>query len=106
MAITENRTDLAVDETTLAFVERFTEEARHAFHVLRAGGTLTANGTFFVVQRVPGHADRYVTLGDPGPWDTGGVLHPSVRDEAGTLYLGGRRSTPSVSSRSWPATRS
>jgi ribulose-5-phosphate 4-epimerase/fuculose-1-phosphate aldolase len=77
-----------LSDAALAFVDQFAKEAKHAFAVLRAGGTLTANGTFFVVQRVEGDEDRFVLLADPGLWSIDGALNPVVRDRAGEVYLG------------------
>jgi ribulose-5-phosphate 4-epimerase/fuculose-1-phosphate aldolase len=83
-------TEPQVSEATLAFVDRFVSDARHAFHVLRAGGTLTANGTFSVVERIAGEDDRFVVVNDPGLWSLDGELKPVVRDRAGTVYAGNR----------------
>ncbi|MCU1376067.1 MAG: class aldolase/adducin family protein [Actinomycetia bacterium] len=69
--MTAIETDLLTD-----FVAQATADAEHGFRVLRETGTLSANGTVAVAERVPG-TDRYVVLRSPGPW----ALDPSVEPQ-------------------------
>jgi len=71
MTLTEPRP--AVD----AFVAQAQADAEHAIAVLRATGTLTANGTITFAERLPGE-DAYVLLASPGPWSQERAVQPRV----------------------------
>lgn len=59
-------------------------DAEHGFRVLRDTGTISANGTVAVAERLP-DTDRYVQLTYPGPWALGQSVEPVVHpiDESG-----------------------
>jgi hypothetical protein len=78
-------TNLAPD--LKAFVDSVTEEAAHAFRVLRETNTLTANGTVGFVVRVP-NQEVLVSVNDPGPWYRGAELKPAIYGFDGTTYAG------------------
>src|SRR5688572_24286246 len=70
-----------------AFVAKVTAEAALAFKVFRDTGTLTANGTVSLTERVPGH-DKLVSVSYPGPWNPDEPLRPTVTGLDGTVHLG------------------
>jgi ribulose-5-phosphate 4-epimerase/fuculose-1-phosphate aldolase len=75
-------------EASSAFVDQFTREVQLVFGALRSGGTLTANGTLAIVQRLPDEEDRFAYVHDPGLWSFDGSFSVTVRDRAGNIYLG------------------
>jgi L-ribulose-5-phosphate 4-epimerase len=78
-------TQLSADVT--AFAEKIKQEAEQAFRVLRETDTTTAYGTVGFVVRVPGQ-DKLVVVNDPGPWNRGKAIEPSVIGFDGTVYSG------------------
>lgn len=68
-------------------IQQIKEDAQRAFSGLRAGGTLTANGTVGFVQRVPGR-DILVSVNDPGLFRRDQALTASAVGLDGTVYLG------------------
>jgi L-ribulose-5-phosphate 4-epimerase len=77
-----------LSEASLGFVDRFTHEVRHVFGALRAGGTLTANGTLAIVERLPDEDDRFLSVHDPGLWSVDGTFKVVVSDSDGNVYHG------------------
>ncbi|UGQ12096.1 class II aldolase/adducin family protein [Yinghuangia sp. ASG 101] len=77
-------------DDVLAFVARAKADAEHAFAVLRAIGSITANGTVSGVERIPGH-ELFVTLTYPGPFAVDQSVTPSVVGFDGTVRLGDAR---------------
>lgn len=62
-------------------------DAEHAFRVLRDTDTTTQFGTVGFVVRVPGH-QKLVVVNDPGPWERGQDVEPTVIGLDGTLFSG------------------
>ena len=75
-----------------AFVAKTLEEARVAFDVFRATGTLTASGCARFVERVPSER-KYVWLSHPGPFDGAKAIQPTVVGFDGAVYFGDVRAT-------------
>ena len=78
-------THLAADIQDFALA--VARDAKHAFKVLRDTDTTTAYGTVGFVVRVPGH-DKLVFVNDPGPWERGQDITPSVVGLDGTVFSG------------------
>lgn len=78
-------TNLAADVTE--FAASVKRDAEHAFRVLRETDTTTAYGTVGFVVRVPGH-EKLVIVNDPGPWNRGKEIVPSIIGFDGTVYSG------------------
>ena len=82
--------DTALSADADHFVGETAADAAHAFRALRDAGTLSANGTIALVERIPGH-DAYVFVADPGPWADDPRVVPSV-----VTFDGEVRSGPAV----------
>jgi hypothetical protein len=78
-------TGLAAD--VAEFADSVKRDAERAFRVLRDTDTTTQFGTVGFVVRVPGH-QKLVTVNDPGPWERGQELVPTVTGLDGTLLSG------------------
>lgn len=77
--------DTKLDADVAEFVAKVKADSEKAFRILRETDTTTANGTVGFVVRVPGY-QKLVATNDPGPWDRGAEITPTVID----LKPGGR----------------
>ena len=88
-----------------SFVTRVKADAERAFRILRETNTTTAFGTVGFVVRVPGE-QKLVVVNDPGPWNRGEEIVPSVvgldgvalsgKDGGGSRYAKLFRERPEV----------
>jgi L-ribulose-5-phosphate 4-epimerase len=83
MAYSENRFTVDIATST----EQIKQDAERALRVLRETDTTTAYGTVGFVLRVPGE-EKLVVVNDPGPWNRGEPVNPSVIGFDGTVYSG------------------
>jgi ribulose-5-phosphate 4-epimerase/fuculose-1-phosphate aldolase len=80
-------TTASVDEATAHFADETASLAARVFEVFRETGTITANGTVNLVERVPGQ-DLVVVASDPGPFHRSTPVEPAIVAFDGTFVSG------------------
>jgi L-ribulose-5-phosphate 4-epimerase len=79
--------DKTLSETTLAYLEKTTNDGKLALRVLRETGTLSASRTLNFIERVPGE-DLLITVDDPEPWADLSTFSPGLVTFEGTVLSG------------------